>query len=137
MAAMMAEAISRRGASGDAHLQESCRRVKAIRAAVQAAGIQLPPLRKVGETEEVDGMRDPAVDDLAALTVPKIARMAGCDRTTIQRWIARAGGPLAEKLAEARRTGSVASFTLAEAQEILRGGPAAADDVAPSTGDRE
>lgn len=55
-AAMLASALETHAEDSDKWLQASVRRVKAIREALLAAGIRLPPLRVLGQTDSRYGL---------------------------------------------------------------------------------
>ena len=107
----------------------SIARALAARAAIQAAGIELPPLRERGhDFEDIQGRRrEEAAFLLKAdlpLTTREIADLAQVDRTSIVRWANRLGGTIWAKYRSARRQGEPVRFTAAEVRAILEKGGA-------------
>jgi DNA-directed RNA polymerase specialized sigma24 family protein len=97
-------------------LEESIRRVRVIRDAIQNGGIALPPLRSIQDRGELL----PA--DLEKLTVTEIAIMAGLNRSTVSRRLQGMTGPIGSRYRDAIQGGRSATYTLEEAQQILQTG---------------
>lgn len=95
-------------------LSEAVRRAQVIRAAILAAGIQLPPLRDIAQ-------RDEPSEDLQELTIGQIARWSGLDRGTVLRRLRRLGGELLQRYIQTRAAGSAAKYTVQEAGLIVEG----------------
>ena len=104
----------------------SITRALAARAAIQGAGIELPPLREINRSLQDQGRRREEAAFLLeaglSLTTREISDLAGVDRTTIMRWAQRIGGEIWSKYKSARRQGDPVRFSPAEVQAILQTG---------------
>jgi hypothetical protein len=102
----------RNGKAAD-RLREDARRVLVIRKSIIAANIPLPDLRDIEQRDEL-----PSVDP-ENLSIGQIAIMSGLDRSSITRRLQKIDGAIAEKYAKGRQTGVWATFTMAEALQII------------------